>query len=87
VVHLVRGEVQDLADVVGQAGGLERVEDALGGERRLGGGLENHRVAGEEGGNEGVDLDKVWRKWRGVKGQRGVRGRVAERGRLTRELE
>lgn len=48
-----------LADILGQARCEEVLRDALGGEGRLWGRLEEDGVASEEGWDEGVDLDQV----------------------------
>ena len=48
-----------LDDAVGEAGGLESFLDVLDDGGRLGRGFQDDGVAGEEGGNQGVDEDEV----------------------------
>ncbi len=57
----VRNEtaMEDLEDVRGKAGGGEDGEDVFGACGGLRGWFEDEGVAGEKGGNEGIDENKV----------------------------
>ena len=78
-----------LEEVGGQAGSLERLLDALGDERGLRRRLEEDRVAGEEGRDEGVDGDHVCiveeRRVSGTNGEVGEGGGREEGGGAHRE--
>lgn len=51
-----------LDEILRQTGCLETLLNTLGNERSLWRGLEDDRVAGDEGGDEGVDLDHVCKR-------------------------
>ncbi len=53
------GEVQGLEHALGQPGRLERLREALGAQRRLRRVLEKHRVAREQGRDQGVHRRQV----------------------------
>lgn len=52
--------MDDLDDVFRETGGEEGGEVPLGWRGGLGRGFDDDRVAGEEGGEEGVDNGQVW---------------------------
>jgi hypothetical protein len=57
--HEVGREVEALHDVGGYPGGVEGTDESFAGEWRLRGGLEEDGVAGDEGGEDGVDGGQV----------------------------
>lgn len=53
--------VENLEDSRGEAGLGKGLGEAVGDEGRLGGGFEDDGTSGEEGGDNGVDGDEIWK--------------------------